>query len=238
MESNDLGKELIDQNNNNYMNRFIPIRSINNRYNDSITLMEKDRKIINLSNINNNLKESNDNLLTSIKNRDFEISSLKTDINSLIKEKSLNEKEIFNYQKEIIKFKQIIEDKNLLIEEIKFKNDILIKKYNDLIETLKNDYGGKDKEYQKLQSDYNDLKQKMIIKEKEIKNLENEVCKNKEKNNKFLLLNKEINNKNEIINNLQLKLGNINNELQASKSFNEEKLKNFYKVILSIIIIE
>ena len=228
MESNDLGKELIDQNNNNYMNRFIPIRSINNRYNDSITLMEKDRKIINLSNINNNLKESNDNLLTSIKNRDFEISSLKTDINSLIKEKSLNEREIFNYQKEIIKFKQIIEDKNLLIEEIKFKNDILIKKYNDLIETLKNDYGGKDKEYQKLQSDYNDLKQKMIIKEKEIKNLENEVCKNKEKNNKFLLLNKEINNKNEIINNLQLKLGNINNELQASKSFNEEKLKNFY----------
>lgn len=228
MESNDLGKELIDQNNNNYMNRFIPIRSINNRYNDSISLMEKDRKIINLSNINNNLKESNDNLLTSIKNRDFEISSLKTDINSLIKEKSLNEKEIFNYQKEIIKFKQIIEDKNLLIEEIKFKNDILIKKYNDLIETLKNDYGGKDKEYQKLQSDYNDLKQKMIIKEKEIKNLENEVCKNREKNNKFLLLNKEINNKNEIINNLQLKLGNINNELQASKSFNEEKLKNFY----------
>jgi hypothetical protein len=93
MESNDLEKELIAQNNNK-VNRFIPIRNINNRYSDNIILMEKDREIINLSNINNNLKESNDNLLTSIKNKDFEISSLKIDINSLIKEKSLNEKEI------------------------------------------------------------------------------------------------------------------------------------------------
>ena len=227
MESNDLERELIAQNNNK-VNRFIPIRNINNRYSDNIILMEKDREIINLSNINNNLKESNDNLLTSIKNKDFEITSLKTDINSLIKEKSLNEKEIFNYQKEIIKFKQIIEDKNNLIEELKFKNDILTKKYNDLFETIKNDYGGKDKDYQKLLSDYNDLKQKMIVKEKEIKKLEDEVCKNKERNNKFLLLNKEIINKNEIISNLQLKLGNISNELQVSKSCNEEKLKNCY----------
>ena len=227
MESNDLGEELIDQNIIK-RNRFIPLRSINNRYNDNIILMEKDREIINLSNSNNNLKEANDNLLASIKNKDFEISSLKTDINSLIKEKKLIEKEIFNYQKDIVKFKQIIEDKNNLIEEIKFKNDILERKYNDLVGTLKNDYDGKDKEYQKLQSDYNDLKQKMIMKEKEIKKLENEVCKNKEKNNKFLLLNKEIINKNEIINNLQLKLGNISNELQISKSCNEEKLRNYY----------
>ena len=231
-EPNDIEEEIPDQNDNitkskNKINSFVHIK---NKNKIEFILMEKDKEIMNLSYMNKNLNEKIETLLNEIKNKDLEISSLKIDNNSLNNDKKLFDQEIEKYQKNIIELNTIIQNKNNENEEIISKNNISSKKFDDIIVTQKNEYNQLLKDFNIIQKDLNSLNAKIIMKDKIINKLENDIYKSKEKNNRLILLNKEIKEKNDIINNLQTKIGFINKELRISKSCNEEKIQNFGKI--------
>ena len=220
-------EEIKEKENSTKINSFIPSK-IKNNNNIEFMLMEKDKKIIELSNINKNLNEKIEALSIEIKNKNIEISSLKEDINSYNNDKKIFEQEISNYQKEISNLNRIIQEKNKKMEEIVSKNNISEKKMNALIDTQKNEYNEMSKDYQKMQNVLVVLNNKILSKDKIIDKLENTINKNKEKNSKIIILNKEIKEKNDLINNLQLKLGNISNELKISKSCDDENINKLY----------
>ena len=231
-EPNDIEEEIPDQNDNitkskNKINSFVHIK---NKNKIELILMEKDKEIMNLTYMNKNLNEKIETLLNEIKNKDLEISSLKIDNNSLNNDKKLFDQEIEKYQKNIIELNKTIQNKNNEIEEIISKNNISSKKFDDIILTQKNEYNQLLKDFNIIQKDLNSLNAKLIMKDKIINKLENDIYKSKEKNNRLILLNKEIKEKNDIINNLQTKIGFINKELRISKSCNEEKIQNFDKI--------
>ena len=220
-------EKIKEKENSTKINSFIPSK-IKNNNNIEFMLMEKDKKIIELSNINKNLNEKIEALSIEIKNKNIEISSLKEDINSYNNDKKIFEQEISNYQKEISNLNRIIQEKNKKMEEIVSKNNISEKKMNALIDTQKNEYNEMSKDYQKMQNVLVVLNNKILSKDKIIDKLENTINKNKEKNSKIIILNKEIKEKNDLINNLQLKLGNISNELKISKSCDDENINKLY----------
>ena len=231
-EPNDIEEEIPDQNDNitkskDKNNSFVHIKNQNKI---EFILMEKDKEIMNLTYMNKNLNEKIETLLNEIKNKDLEISSLKIDNNSLNNDKKLFDQEIEKYQKNIIELNKTIQNKNNEIEEIISKNNISSKKFDDIILTQKNEYNQLLKDFNIIQKDLNSLNAKLIMKDKIINKLENDIYKSKEKNNRLILLNKEIKEKNDIINNLQTKIGFINKELRISKSCNEEKIQNFDKI--------
>ena len=231
-EPNDIEEEIPDQNDNitkskDKNNSFVHIK---NKNKIELILMEKDKEIMNLTYMNKNLNEKIETLLNEIKNKDLEISSLKIDNNSLNNDKKLFDQEIEKYQKNIIELNKTIQNKNNEIEEIISKNNISSKKFDDIILTQKNEYNQLLKDFNIIQKDLNSLNAKLIMKDKIINKLENDIYKSKEKNNRLILLNKEIKEKNDIINNLQTKIGFINKELRVSKSCNEEKIQNFDKI--------
>ena len=231
-EPNDIEEEIPDQNDNitkskKNINSFVHIK---NKNKIELILMEKDKEIMNLTYMNKNLNEKIETLFNEIKNKDLEISSLKIDNNSLNNDKKLFDQEIEKYQKNIIELNKTIQNKNNEIEEIISKNNISSKKFDDIILTQKNEYNQLLKDFNIIQKDLNSLNAKIIMKDKIINKLENDIYKSKEKNNRLILLNKEIKEKNDIINNLQTKIGFINKELRVSKSCNEEKIQNFEKI--------
>ena len=122
METDYLGEDIQKKYISNKTNSLIP--SINNNNNTGLILMDKDKNIIQLSNINKNLKEKNETLLNELNNKNLEISSLKEDINSYNNDKKIFEQEINKYQKEISELNKIIQEKNKKIEEIISKNNI------------------------------------------------------------------------------------------------------------------
>ena len=96
---------------------------INNDINDipkgknyDLILMEKDKEIINLSNVNASLRNQLEQFLKALKEKDMEINSLKSDISALNSDQKLNEEEnnilknrINDLSSEIIQRKKEIE---------------------------------------------------------------------------------------------------------------------------------
>ena len=193
-------------------------------------ILEKDKEIMNLSFKNKNLNEKIETLKKELKNKDLEISSLKIDNNSLNTDKKLFEQEIEKYQKNIIDLNKKIENKNNELEEMISKNNLSSKKYDNILLTQKNEYNQLLKEFNIMKKDLNSLNTKLIMKDKIINKLENDIYKSKEKNNRLIILKKEIKDKNDMIDNLQTKIGFINKELQVSKSYNEENIKKYTKI--------
>ena len=234
MESNDINKDNHSKDINNNNTNDINDKIIENPYvknnNMEFVLMEKDKEIINLSHEIKTLNSNIESLSNIIKNKDLEISLLKADIDTFNNDKKIFEEEKVKYQKEICDLNKIIEEKNSKIEEIISSNNISNEKLNSILISKNNDYNKLNNEYYKLQNDFNLLNNKLILKDNTINKLENSIYKNTEKNNKLILMNKEIKEKNELIKNLQVKLGNINKELILSKSNNDEKFKKYYDI--------
>ena len=214
-----------DQNEN--INKILPI--INKKENNlEIILMEKDKEIINLSEKNSQLNLNLENISNELKNKSMEISTLKSDIQSLNNEKKLYEEEIQKYQEEISKLNNTINEKDRKIEEFNSSNDLINKKYMDLLEEQKNETNKLAENSLKLQKEINELNTKLVRKNRDITNLENIICKNREKDNQLFILKKDLNEKENLIKEFQNKLIIANNDLQTSKNFNEERLKQIY----------
>ena len=214
-----------DQNEN--INKILPI--INKKENNlEIILMEKDKEIINLSEKNTQLNLNLENISNELKNKNMEISTLKSDIQSLNNEKKLYEEEIQKYQEEISKLNNTINEKDRKIEEFNSSNDLINKKYMDLLEEQKNETNKLAENSLKLQKEINELNTKLVRKNRDITNLENIICKNREKDNQLFILKKDLNEKENLIKEFQNKLIIANNDLQTSKNFNEERLKQIY----------
>ena len=214
-----------DQNEN--INKILPI--INKKENNlEIILMEKDKEIIKLSEKNSQLNLNLENISNELKNKNMEISTLKSDIQSLNNEKKLYEEEIQKYQEEISKLNNTINEKNRKIEEFNSSNDLINKKYMDLLEEQKNETNKLAENSLKLQKEINELNTKLVRKNRDITNLENIICKNREKDNQLFILKKDLNEKENLIKEFQNKLIIANNDLQTSKNFNEERLKQIY----------
>ena len=214
-----------DQNEN--INKILPI--INKKENNlEIILMEKDKEIIKLSEKNSQLNLNLENISNELKNKNMEISTLKSDIQSLNNEKKLYEEEIQKYQEEISKLNNTINEKDRKIEEFNSSNDLINKKYMDLLEEQKNETNKLAENSLKLQKEINELNTKLVRKNRDITNLENIICKNREKDNQLFKLKKDLNEKENLIKEFQNKLIVANNDLQTSKNFNEERLKQIY----------
>jgi len=214
-----------DQNEN--INKILPI--INKKENNlEIILMEKDKEIIKLSEKNSQLNLNLENISNELKNKNMEISTLKSDIQSLNNEKKLYEEEIQKYQEEISKLNNTINEKDRKIEEFNSSNDLINKKYMDLLEEQKNETNKLAENSLKLQKEINELNTKLVRKNKDITNLENIICKNREKDNQLFILKKDLNEKENLIKEFQNKLIIANNDLQTAKNFNEERLKQIY----------
>ncbi len=214
-----------DQNEN--INKILPI--INKKENNlEIILMEKDKEIINLSEKNSQLNLNLENISNELKNKNMEISTLKSDIQSLNNEKKLYEEEIQKYQEEISKLNNTINEKDRKIEEFNSSNDLINKKYMDLLEEQKNETNKLAENSLKLQKEINELNTKLVRKNRDITNLENIICKNREKDNQLFILKKDLNEKENLIKEFQNKLIIANNDLKTSKNFNEERLKQIY----------
>ena len=74
-------------------NPFNNINGISKGNNLDLILMEKDKEIISLSNINISLKNRIDQLQKSLKEKEIEINSLKSDLLSLNEDQKLKEEE-------------------------------------------------------------------------------------------------------------------------------------------------
>ena len=229
MESDNLEKNINNQKNQaEQINKIVPLIN-KNENNLEIILMEKDKKIINLSEKNDKLNLDLENISNELKNKNMEIDSLKSDIISLNNEKKLFEEEIQKNQEEITKLNNIIKEKDKIIEEVNSNNDSSNKKYNNLLEEQQKETNNIAQNCLKLQDEINELNAKLIKKDRDIVNLENILCRNREKDNQILLLKKDIKEKEKLIKEFQNKLIMANNDLKATKNFNEERMKQLYE---------
>ena len=167
---------LFDNNNNNQF--FNPINttnpnltSINNSLSKSknldIILMEKDKQIIDLSNTNSNLNTQIDSLNKIIKQRDLEIASLKSDIQSLISDKKINAQEINNLKIKVNELNSVVIQKDKQFENISTKNNGDINSIHKALDVNLNEYEKLFNNYHKLHSEFNELNNNALLKEKE-----------------------------------------------------------------------
>ena len=229
MESENLEKNINNQKEQiEQINKIVPLIN-KNENNLQFILMEKDKKIINLSENNEKLNLDLEKISNELKNKNMEIDSLKSDITSLNNEKKLFEEEIQKNQEEMTKLNNLIKEKEKKIEEINSNNDSSNKKYINLLEEQQKETNNMAQNCLKLQDEINELNAKLIKKDRDIVNLENILCRNREKDNQILLLKKDIKEKEKLIKEFQNKLIMANNDLQANKNFNEERIKQLYE---------
>ena len=210
-----------------HFKKILPI--INKKENNlEIILMEKDKELINISEKNAQLNLTIENISNELKNKKLEISTLKSDITTINNEKKLLEEEIKKNLDEITKLNDIMKEKNKIIEEMNSNKEINNKKYMSLLEEQKNETNKMAENNLKLQNEIYELNTKLIKKDRDINNLENIICKNREKDSQMLILKKDLIEKEKLIKDFQNKLIIANNDLKTSQNFNEERMKQFY----------
>ena len=203
---------------------------INRKENNlEIILMEKDKEIINISEKNAQLNLTIENISNELKNKNLEISTLKSDLTTINNEKKLFEEEIKKNLDEITKLNDIIKEKNKIIEEFNSNKEINNKKYISLLEEQKNETNKMAEKNLKLQNEIYELNAKLIKKDRDINNLQNIICKNREKDSQMLMLKKDLVEKEKLIKDFQNKLIIANNDIKTSQNFNEERMKQFYE---------
>lgn len=226
MDSKNQEKD-INVNKEEHFKKLIPI--INKKENNlEIILMEKDKEIINISEKNAQLNSTIENISNELKNKNLEISTLKSDISTLNNEKKLFEEEIKKNLDEITKLNDIIKEKEKIIEEFNSNKEINNKKYLSLLEEQKNETNQMAEKNLKMQNEIYELNSKLVKKNRDIINLENIICKSREKDNQILILKKDLIEKEKILKEFQNKLIIANNDLRTSQNFNEERMKQFY----------
>ena len=229
---------LDNTNNNQYINPMNPVTqnltSINNSLSKSknldIILMEKDKEIIDLSNTNSNLSTQIDSLNKIIKQRDLEITSLKSDINSLISDKKINAQEINNLKIKVNELNSVIIQKDNQLKNFSTKNNDDVNSIHKALDINLNEYEKLFNNYHKLHSEFNELNNNSLLKEKENLALKKNIYDLKNENKKIFLMAKDLSDKDELINNIKRK-----NKINEEKIFTIEKENKFLKEQISNI---
>jgi len=197
----------LDQTNSQIIDKINSDFSYRNENNIDRCLMKKDNEIMNLCELNKSLISKIELLKKEKVTHEFQITSLKTDLNSAEIDKNI-----------------LIEENQKLIEQIKELNKLLNIKGNKMDEISKmND-----------NSNYS-LTEKLLLKDKEILNMQEIIYKLKEENKSIFNLENEIGEKNKDILKLEKYIKNLENQnlIKDTKfqdnysDFNNEKLISF-----------
>ena len=232
--------------NSKMMNNISAVCTKNNNTqnkNLDIFLMEKDKEIINLSTLNKNLNTQLEDLSRVIKEKEIQILSLTTDISSFENEKNILIEENNQLKSQITELSSEINSKNQTISEISKKNKETVSDINNAFNIQLKNYEDALKNIQNIQSNNNSLTEKLLIKDKEIIDLQKMLYELKQENKKIFNYQKDNTEKNKIIIGLQktittqmkeiekLKLinGNINNNYNISNLSESEHLFNIEK---------
>jgi len=174
----------LEQNNSKNLNKINSDFSYRYENNIDKYLMEKDNEIMNLCDQNKSLISQIENLKKEKVTQEFQISSLKTDLNSAEIDKNL-----------------LIKENKKLSEQIKALNNILKIKGSKIDE-----FSPKD------DNNVYSLTEKLLLKDKEILNMQEIIYNLKEENKRIFNLEKEIGEKNKDILNLENHIKNLENQ--------------------------
>ena len=177
-----------------------------------IYIMEKDKEIIDLCSQNKSLISEIENLKRANKEKESQISNLKANLNTLETDKEIILKEnedlkeqINNLKNEILlkedKFKEILINKDDNVKEISNAYNTQIKNYEDSLKNIQN-----------IQINNNNLTEKLLLKDKEIIDLQKIIYELKQENKKYFNLENEIKEKNNIIFSLKRRINKIEKE--------------------------
>jgi len=186
----------LDQTNSQIIDKINSDFSYRNENNIDRCLMKKDNEIMNLCELNKSLISKIEHLKKEKVTHEFQITSLKTDLNSAEIDKNI-----------------LIEENQKLVEQIKELNKLLNIKGNKMDEiSKKND-----------NSDYS-LTEKLLLKDKEILNMQEIIYKLKEENKMIFNLENEIEEKNKDI----LKLEKYIKKLENQNLIKDTKFQDNY----------
>ena len=171
--------------------------------NIDLYIMEKDKEIINLCTQNKSLITEIENLKRINKEQESQITLLKADLktyetdkNIILKENEKLNEQINNLKNELLikedKFNEILKKNDENVKEISNSYNIQIKNYEDNLKNI-----------QYIQTNNNSLTEKLLLKDKEIIDMQKIIYDLKQENKKYFNLENEIKEKNEIIFNLK-----------------------------------
>jgi len=210
--------------------RKINLNEISKGNNIDILLMEKDKKIINLSNINISLKNKIEQFQKALKEKDMELSSLKADLSSLNNDQKLKDEENNSLKNRINSLSDQITQKKKEMEIIEKKNNDNISNINKTFDLHMNEYQKLYKNYNDLTNDFNGLNSKYLNKEKECVLQQNIISDLRIENKKIIMLNKDIIEKDKVINDLKRIIKNNKEEIsnhQKENKYLNEQIQNY-----------
>ena len=161
-----------------------------------IYLMEKDKEILDLISLNKSLISQIEDLKRTNKDKEIQITSLKADINTLETDKKLILKENEKLNEDIKNLNNLLHIRDNQINEIMKKNDEKIKEINSAYNIQIKNYEETLKNSQNIQINNNSLTEKMLLKDKEIINMQKVIYDLKQDNKKIFNLEKKIEEKN------------------------------------------
>ena len=161
-----------------------------------IYLMEKDKEILDLISLNKSLISQIEDLKRANKDKEIQITSLKADINTLETDKKLILKENEKLNEDIKNLNNLLHIRDNQINEIMKKNDEKVKEINSAYNIQIKNYEETLKNSQNIQINNNSLTEKMLLKDKEIINMQKVIYDLKQDNKKIFNLEKKIEEKN------------------------------------------
>ena len=220
---------LLNSMNQNIFNK-MKLADISKGSNIDILLMDKDKKIINLSNINISLKNKIEKYQKALKEKDMELNSLKADLSSLNNDQKLKDEENNSLKNRINSLSDQITQKQKEIEKITEKNNDNISNINKTFDVHMNEYQKLYKNYNDLTNDFNGLNNKYLNKEKECVLQQKIIHDLRNENKKIIMLNKDIIEKDKVINDLKRIIKNNKEEIsnhQKENIFLNEQIQNY-----------
>ena len=194
--------------------------------NIDIYLMEKDKEIMNLCVLNKSLISQIEELKRANKAQEIKISSLKTDLNSLEVDKNILIKENEKLDEKVNGMNNILISKDNKINEISKKTEQNINEINNAYNVQIRNYEDTLKNMQTIKIDNNTLLEKLVLKDKEIINMQKMIFDLKQENKKIFNLEKEINERNLNIYNLKECIKNLEKQIFIHENCNDVLFKN------------
>ena len=193
--------------------------------NIDIYLMEKDKEIMNLCVLNKSLISQIEELKRANKAQEIQISSLKTDLNSLEVDKNILIKENEKLDEKINGMNNTLILKDNKINQISKKNEQNINEINNAYNVQIRNYEDTLKNMQTIKIDNNTLIEKLVMKDKEIINMQKMIFDLKQENKKIFNLEKEINERNLNIFNLKECIKNLEKQIFINENCNDTLFK-------------
>ena len=202
--------------------------SNNQSKNLDILLMEKDKEIINLSTLNKNLTTQLEDISRVLKEKEIQLLSLTTDVSSFENEKKILIEENNQLKSQISELSVELSSKNQTISEISKKNKATVSDINNAFNIQMKNYEDALKNIQNVQSNNNSLTEKLLIKDKEIVDLQKMLYELKQENKKIFNYQKDNTEKNKIIVELQKTITNQIKEIDKLKLINGSINNNYH----------